>query len=45
VLARGYSITTDATTGQVLRAAAEARPGQRLRTKLKSGEVQSRVES
>jgi len=45
VLARGYSITTDAATGQVLRAAAEARPGQRLKTKLKSGEVRSTVES
>ena len=45
VLARGYSITTDASTGQVLRAAAEVRPGQRLKTKLKSGEVRSRVES
>jgi exodeoxyribonuclease VII large subunit len=41
VLSRGYSITTDARTGQVLRAADEAHPGQRLKTKLKSGEVQS----
>jgi exodeoxyribonuclease VII large subunit len=45
VLARGYSITTDAITGQVLRAASEVRSGQRLKTKLKSGEVRSRVES
>jgi exodeoxyribonuclease VII large subunit len=44
VLARGYSITTDAATGQVLRAASEARPGQRLKTKLKSGQVRSVVE-
>ena len=44
VLARGYSITTDAATGQVLRAASDARPGQRLKTKLKSGEVRSTVE-
>jgi exodeoxyribonuclease VII large subunit len=44
VLARGYSITTDAATGQVLRAADEAKPGQRLKTKLKSGEVRSVVE-
>jgi exodeoxyribonuclease VII large subunit len=45
VLARGYSITTNAATGQVLRAAAEVRPGQRLNTKLQSGEVRSTVES
>jgi len=45
VLARGYSITTSAATGQVLRAAAEVRPGQRLNTKLQSGEVRSTVES
>jgi exodeoxyribonuclease VII large subunit len=44
VLARGYSITTDATSGQVLRAVGEVRPGQRLKTKLKSGEVRSVVE-
>ncbi len=44
VLARGYSITTDAATGQVLRAASDAKPGQRLKTKLKSGEVRSVVE-
>jgi exodeoxyribonuclease VII large subunit len=45
VLARGYSITTDAATSQVLRAASEVRPGQRLKTKLKSGEVRSTVDS
>jgi exodeoxyribonuclease VII large subunit len=44
VLARGYSITTDATTGQVVRAAGEVRPGQRLKTKLKSGQIKSIVE-
>jgi exodeoxyribonuclease VII large subunit len=44
VLARGYSITSDAATGQVLRAANEAKPGQRLKTRLKSGEVRSVVE-
>jgi len=44
VLARGYSITTDAASGHVIRAASEARPGQRLKTKLKSGEVRSVVE-
>lgn len=44
VLARGYSITTDAATGRVLRDAREVRPGQRLKTRLKSGEVRSVVE-
>lgn len=43
VLARGYSITTDEATGKVLRAASETQPGQRLKTKLKSGEVRSVV--
>lgn len=45
VLSRGYSITTDASTGQVVRAASETKSGQRLKTRLKSGEVQSIVES
>jgi len=44
VLARGYSITTDATTGKVLREAAKVQAGQRLKTRLKAGEVFSRVE-
>ena len=44
VLARGYSITTDAQTGKVLREAKEAKAGQRLKTRLKAGEVFSRVE-
>ena len=44
VLARGYSITMDAATGKVLRAAAAVKPGQRLKSRLKTGEVQSRVE-
>lgn len=43
VLARGYSITTDEATGTVLRAAGEAKPGQRLKTRLKSGELRSVV--
>ena len=43
VLARGYSITTDATTGKVIRAAKEVRAGQKLQTRLKSGEVRSVV--
>jgi exodeoxyribonuclease VII large subunit len=44
VLARGYSITTDAATGQVLREAREVKASQRLRTRLKAGEVFSRAE-
>ena len=44
VLARGYSITTDAQTGKVLREANEVKGGQRLKTRLKAGEVFSRAE-
>ncbi len=44
VLGRGYSITMDAATGRVLRDVTEAAVGQQLRTRLKSGEVLSRVE-
>jgi exodeoxyribonuclease VII large subunit len=44
VLARGYSITLDAETGSVLRQASGLKPGQRLKTRLKAGEVLSRVE-
>jgi exodeoxyribonuclease VII large subunit len=44
VLARGYSITTDAATGKVLREANKVQAGQRLKTRLKAGEVFSKVE-
>jgi len=44
VLARGYSITTDATTGQVLRNADEVTIGQALKTRLARGEMISRTE-
>jgi exodeoxyribonuclease VII large subunit len=44
VLARGYSITTDATTGTVLRHAEAVKQGQRLKTRLSRGEVFSRAE-
>ena len=44
VLARGYSITMDAASGEILRDAKKIKPGQRLRTRLKTGEVESRVE-
>jgi exodeoxyribonuclease VII large subunit len=45
VLGRGYSITMDAETGQVLREAEKILEGQRLKTRLKSGSVTSRTES
>jgi exodeoxyribonuclease VII large subunit len=45
VLARGYSITMDAATGKVLRDAAQVKAGQRLKTRLKKGEVSSRAEN
>jgi len=44
VLARGYSLTLDAATGAVLRDATKVKPGQRLKTRLKAGEILSRVE-
>jgi exodeoxyribonuclease VII large subunit len=44
VLARGYSITMDAQTGKVLRNASEVQRGQRLRTRLKTGEISSKAE-
>ncbi|MDD5141284.1 MAG: exodeoxyribonuclease VII large subunit [Verrucomicrobiales bacterium] len=44
VLARGYSITMDAASGRVLRDAVEVKAGQRLKTRLKKGEVSSRAE-
>jgi exodeoxyribonuclease VII large subunit len=44
VLARGYSITTDAATGKVLRDAARVKAGQKLRTRLAKGALVSRAE-
>jgi exodeoxyribonuclease VII large subunit len=44
VLARGYSITLDAETRKIVRDASETRSGQRLRTRLKIGEVNSTIE-
>jgi exodeoxyribonuclease VII large subunit len=43
VLSRGYSITLDAASGNIIRSARETRPGQELKTKLKTGEVRSIV--
>ena len=45
VLARGYSITRDAASGHVIRVAAEVRPGQKLRIRLKTGEIHTAVEN
>jgi exodeoxyribonuclease VII large subunit len=44
VLARGYSITTDAATGKIIRRAKDAKLGQHLRTRISEGEVRSIVE-
>lgn len=41
VLNRGYSITLDAATGAVIRSDTQVSPGQHLRTRLSSGELQS----
>jgi exodeoxyribonuclease VII large subunit len=45
VLARGYSITTDAETGAVVRDASTVKPGQTLRTRLAKGGISSRADS
>jgi exodeoxyribonuclease VII large subunit len=42
-LNRGYSITTLAATGQILRDSSTAKPGQKLRTQLSQGEIESTV--
>jgi exodeoxyribonuclease VII large subunit len=44
VLARGYSITTDAATGKVLRDAAHVKPGQKIKTRLAKGEFTSQAQ-
>jgi len=44
VLARGYSITTDAATGKVLRDGNAVKSGQLLDTRLQKGRITSRVE-
>jgi exodeoxyribonuclease VII large subunit len=44
VLGRGYSITRDAATGKILRDAGEVTAGQRLKTRLKTGEIYSQAE-
>ena len=44
VLKRGYSLTTSKRTGQIVRDAADVKPGDTLVTRLADGQVQSRVE-
>ncbi len=44
-LGRGYSITTDAASGQIIRQAASLQRGQKIRTRLAAGEAVSVVES
>jgi len=44
-LARGYSITTDAASGQIVRRAEALQIGQKIRTRLASGEAASVVQS
>jgi len=44
VLSRGYSITMDAATGKVLREAAKVKPGQKLKTRLQTGQILSCAE-
>ncbi|MBU6402395.1 MAG: exodeoxyribonuclease VII large subunit, partial [Verrucomicrobia bacterium] len=43
VLGRGYSITLDAASGKIIRSAADVAVDQVLRTRLKRGEIRSRV--
>ncbi|HEY3760144.1 MAG TPA: exodeoxyribonuclease VII large subunit [Verrucomicrobiae bacterium] len=45
VLGRGYSITMDAASGKVLRDASKIKAGQKLKTRLKTGEIITRAES
>jgi len=44
VLSRGYSITMDAASGTVLHDAAKVKAGQKLKTRLQTGEVLSQAE-
>jgi exodeoxyribonuclease VII large subunit len=44
VLTRGYSITTDAASGKVLRDASKIKNGHKIKTRLKSGEIVSEVQ-
>ncbi len=41
VLARGYSITTDAAIGNIIRSSQDTQAGQKIRTRLHQGEIES----
>ena len=43
VLSRGYSITTDAASGKVIRDSTRVRQGQKLKTRVSKGEIRSVV--
>ena len=45
VLERGYSITTNAKTGRLVRRAAQLKPGQRIATRFADGSAESEVEN
>lgn len=44
VLQRGYSITMDETSGEIIRDAVKVKAGQRLKTRVKRGEISSTAE-
>jgi len=44
VMARGYSITWDSRTGEIVSKAAGVEKGQRIRTRVSEGEFDSTVE-
>ena len=44
-LNRGYSITTDAQTGAILRGPSQTKAGEQIRTRLAKGEIKSTVDS
>jgi exodeoxyribonuclease VII large subunit len=43
VLARGYSITSDAASGTIIRTAAKVKPGQKMVTRVRDGKIGSVV--
>jgi len=44
ILARGYSITCNSQSGEIIRQAAQVKKGQRIRTHVSKGEFDSSVE-
>jgi exodeoxyribonuclease VII large subunit len=45
VLGRGFSITRDGDTGEVIRDAARVKPGQKLKTRVQHGEISSTADA